>query len=226
MYEYDPPTHSGKAVFQRSATGEAREKRPPLAEIRGGERIKAIATKGHRSTRKETLGGIPFCGFSCPFVAIPHCPSFAQCSMFSSRESPRSGVNVVGLRPSLIAQHSLRGFFSSIHAQGEGGFSVINDGRSPEKTPSLRGGENPSHEKHKSARKSILALPIFVATPTRRRRPGHSSFLAFLASLAWDDFTQRAQSPRRGVGLGAALFVAFRGNSLLPVTAGGCRMTP
>ena len=144
----------------------------------------------------------------------------------SSHQSPRSGVNVVGLRPSLIAQHSLRGFFSSIHAQGEGGFSVINDGRSPEKTASLRGGENPSHEKHKSARKSILALPIFVATPTRRRRPGHSSFLAFLASLAWDDFTQRAQSPRRGVGLGAALFVAFRGNSLLPVTAGGCRMTP
>ena len=135
----------------------------------------------------------------------------------SSHQSPRSGVNVVGLRPSLIAQHSLRGFFSSIHAQGEGGFSVINDGRSPGKTPSLRGGENPSHEKHKSARKSILALPIFVATPTRRRRPGHSSSLAFLASLAWDDFTQRAQSPRREV-LGAALFVAFRGNSKLPLT--------
>ena len=73
-------------------------------------------------------------------------------------------------------------------------------------------------KKHKSARKSILALPIFVATPTRRRRPGHSSSLAFLASLAWDDFTQRAQSPRREV-LGAALFVAFRGNSKLPVTA-------
>ena len=64
-------------------------------------------------------------------------------------------------------------------------------------------------KKHKSARKSILALPLLVATPTRRRRPGHSSSLAFLASLAWDDFTQRAQSPRREV-LGAALFVAFR----------------
>ena len=124
--------------FSAISDGRSPGKRPPLAEIRG-ERIKAIATKGHRSTRKETLGGIPFCGFSCPFVAIPHCPSFAQCSMFSSRESPRSGVNVVGLRPSLIAQHSLRGFFSSIHAQGEGGFSAISAGRSPGKTPSLRG---------------------------------------------------------------------------------------
>ena len=164
-----------------------------MAEIRG-ERIKAIATEGHKSTRKETLVWLPFFvafrGFLWPF---PSCPSRAQGSMLSSRESPRSGVNVVGLWPSLIAQHSLRGFFSSIHAQGEGGFSVINDGRSPEKTPSLRGGENPSHEKHKSARKSILALPIFVATPTRRRRPGHSSFLAFLASLAWNVSTQRAQ---------------------------------
>ena len=188
--------------------------------------MKSIATKRHQSPRNETLGGIPFCGFSCPFVANPSCPSRAQGAMVSSRESPRSGVNVVGLWPSLIAQHSLRGFFSSIHAQGEGGFSVINDGRSPGKTPSLRGEEIHSHEKHKSARKSILALPLLVATPTRRRRPGHSSSLAFLASLAWDDFTQRAQSPRRGVGLGAALFVAFRGNSLLPVTAGGCRMTP
>ena len=180
--------------------------------------MKSIATKNTKIHEKLSWCAFPFCGFSCPFVAIPHCPSFAQCSMFSSRESPRSGVNVVGLRSSLIAQHSLRGFFSSIHAQGEGGFSVINDGRSPEKTPSLRGGENPSHEKHKSARKSILALPLLVATPTRRRRPGHSSSLAFLASLAWDDFTQRAQSPRREV-LGAALFVAFRGNSKLPVTA-------
>ena len=75
-----------------------------------------------------------------------------------------------------------------------------------------------SHEKHKNARKAVLALPLLVATPARRRRPGHSSSLAFLASLAWDDFTQRAQSPRREV-LGAALFVAFRGNSKLPVTA-------
>jgi hypothetical protein len=80
------------------------------------------------------------------------------------------------------------------------------------------GKEIQSHEKHKNARKAVLALPLLVATPARRRRPGHSSSLAFLASLAWDDFTQRAQSPRREV-LGAALFVAFRGNSKLPVTA-------
>ena len=170
--------------------------------------MKSIATKNTKSTKSCSAAAFPFCGFSCPFVANPSCPSRAQGAMVSSRESPRSGVNVVGLWPSLIAQHSLRGFFSSIHAQGEGGFSVINAGRSPGKTPSLRGGENPSHEKHKSARKSILALPIFVATPTRRRRPGHSSSLAFLASLAWDDFTQRAQSPRRGV-LGAALVCGF-----------------
>ena len=156
---------------------------------------------------KRDLGRHPFLWVSCPFVANPSCPSRAQGAMVSSRESPRSGVNVVGLRPSLIAQHSLRGsscvLFTS--ARREGSFSAISAGRSPGKTPSLRGEEIHSHEKHKSARKSILALPIFVATPTRRRRPGHSSFLAFLASLAWDDFTQRAQSPRREV-LGAALF--------------------
>ena len=173
--------------------------------------MKSIATKNTKSTKSCSAAAFPFCGFSCPFVANPSCPSRAQGAMVSSRESPRSGVNVVGLRPSLIAQHSLRSpscaLFTS--ARREGGFSVINDGRSPEKTPSLRGGENPSHEKHKSARKSILALPIFVATPARCRRPGHSSSLAFLASLAWDDFTQRAQSPRRGVGLGAALFCGF-----------------
>ena len=50
--------------FSAISDGRSPGKRPPLAEIRG-ERIKAIATKGHRSTRKETLGGIPFCGFSC-----------------------------------------------------------------------------------------------------------------------------------------------------------------
>ena len=152
---------------------------------------KSRATEGHKSTRKETLVWLPFFvafrDFLWPF---PSCPSRAQGSMLSSRESPRSGVNVVGLRPSLIAQHSLRGFFSSIHAQGEGGFSVINDGRSPGKTPSLPGdsrGRNEihSHKKHKSARKSNLARH----------------------SIWW-------------------FFVTFRGNSRLPVTAGGCRMTP
>ena len=62
-------------------------------------------------------------------------------AIFSSHESPRSGVNVSGLRPSLIAKHSLRGALGIIlsPAQGEGCFSVINDGRSPGKTPSLRG---------------------------------------------------------------------------------------
>ena len=112
-----------------------------MAEIRG-ERIKAIATEGHKSTRKETLVWLPFFvafrDFLWPF---PSCPSRAQGSMLSSRESPRSGVNVVGLRPSLIAQHSLRSpscaLFTS--ARREGGFSVINDGRSPGKTPSIRG---------------------------------------------------------------------------------------
>ena len=60
-------------------------------------------------------------------------------AMASFHKSPRSGVNVFGLWPSLIAKHSPRGFFSSTHAQGEGCFSVINDGRSPGKTPFLRG---------------------------------------------------------------------------------------
>ena len=91
---------------------------------------------------------------------------------FSSRESPRSGVNVVGLRPSLIAQHSLRSFFSSIHAQGEGGFSVINDGRSPGKTSSLRGdsrGKNKihSHEgSHKHTKRDLGWHPfLWVFVP-------------------------------------------------------------
>jgi len=130
---------------------------------------------------------------------------------------PRSGVNVAGLRPSLIAQHSLRSPSSPSTHRGKAVFQRSAPGAAREKRlllAEIRGGENPSHEKHKSARKSILALPIFVATPTRRRRLGHSSSLAFLASLAWDDFTQRAQSPRRGV-LGAALFVAFRGFSVI-----------
>ena len=76
---------------------------------------------------------------------------------FSSHQSPRSGVNVVGLRPSLIAQHSLRSSSCALFtsARREGGFSVINDGRSPGKTPSLRGdsrGKNKIHS-HEGAHK-------------------------------------------------------------------------
>ena len=63
----------------------------------------------------------------------------------SSRQSPRSGLNVFGLRPSFITKHSSRhevqnsSLRSSLSpAQQEGCFSVINGGRSPRKTPSLR----------------------------------------------------------------------------------------
>ena len=59
----------------------------------------------------------------------------------SSRESPRSGVNVSGLRPSLITKHSLRGSSCALFtsARREGCFSAISDGRRPGKTPSLGG---------------------------------------------------------------------------------------
>ena len=75
----------------------------------------------------------------------------------SFHESPRSGVNVSGLRPSLIAKHSLR---SSLGiplspAPGEGCFSVINDGRSPGKTPSLRGDSRAIFSSHQSPRSGV-----------------------------------------------------------------------
>ncbi len=78
-------------------------------------------------------------------------------AIYSSRESPRSGVNVSGLRPSLIAKHSLR---SSLGiplspAQGEGRFSAISDGRSPGKTPSLRGDSRAIYSSHESPRSGV-----------------------------------------------------------------------
>ena len=108
--------------------------------------------------------------------------------MLSSRESPRSGVNVVGLRPSLIAQHSLRSpscaLFTS--ARREGGFLVINDGRSPGKTPSIRGD---SRERKSRATKNTKmheklfwrGIPYcgfscpFVAITPPRKNSGHRS---------------------------------------------------
>ena len=128
----------GEGSFSVINDGRSPGKTPSLGGDSRGKNENQSHEK-HKMHEKLLWRGILFCGFSCPFVAIPHCSSFAQCSMFSSRESPRSGVNVVGLRPSLIAQHSLRGIHLSIHSQGEGSFSVINDGRSPGKTPSLGG---------------------------------------------------------------------------------------
>ncbi|MGI5869095.1 MAG: hypothetical protein ACOX9C_06610 [Kiritimatiellia bacterium] len=63
-------------------------------------------------------------------------PRFASSHLSLSPTKLREAEgNVAGLRPSLIAQHS-----PSTHPAGEGGFSVINDGRRPGKTafPSRR----------------------------------------------------------------------------------------
>ena len=53
----------------------------------------------------------------------------------SSHESPRSGVNVSGLRPSLIAQHSLRGALGILlsPSPGEGCFQRSATGAAREK---------------------------------------------------------------------------------------------
>ena len=90
----------------------------PVSEV--GRQFSAISD-GYRPGKTPSLGG-------------------DSRAIYSSHESPRSGVNVSGLRPSLITKHSLRSpctLFTS--ARREGCFSVINDGRSPGKTPSLGG---------------------------------------------------------------------------------------
>ena len=75
----------------------------------------------------------------------------------SFHESPRSGVNVSGLRPSLIAKHSLRSSSRTLFtsARREGCFSVMNDGRSPGKTPSLRGDSRAMISSHESPRSGV-----------------------------------------------------------------------
>ena len=147
---------------------------------------------------------MPLCGYSPLPITRTGCNDFFPRISAKRREC---------CRPSTVANRSTfppRLFLRSLHVS-EAGRQFFSDQRraQPGKNtfPSRRfaGMKIHSHEKHKNARKAVLALPLLVATPARRRRPGHSSSLAFLASLAWDDFTQRAQSPRREV-LGAALF--------------------
>ena len=113
--------------------------------------------------------GILFCGFSCPFVTISRCPSCAQGSLLFSRESPRSGVNVVGLRPSLIAQHSLRRCLKPIHTQREGRFSAISAGRSPGKTPSIRGDSR--ERKSRATKNTKMHEKLFWRFPYWWQRP-------------------------------------------------------
>ena len=133
--------------------------------IRGDSRErKSRATEGHKSTRKETLVWLPFFvafrDFLWPF---PSCPSRAQGSMLSSRESPRSGVNGSGLRPSLIAKHSPRGLSCSSHVR-EAGRLFFSDQRraTPGKNAfpwrRFAGERNPIATKgHKSPRNETLA---------------------------------------------------------------------
>ena len=145
--------------------------------------------------------------------------------ILSSRESPRSGVNVVGLRPSLIAQHSLRGFFSSIHAQGEGGFSVINDGRSPGKTPSLRGDSR--ERKSRATKNTKMHEKLFWRVPYWWQRPLVAAAPAIPAPWrswrAWrGTISRKGRKAREGKSWAQPflwLFVTFRGNSKLPLTA-------
>ena len=109
-----------------------------------------------------------FRDFLWPF---PSCPSRAQGSMLSSRESPRSGVNVVGLRPSLIAQHSLRSpscaLFTS--ARREGRFSALSAGPSPGKTPSLGGDSR--ERKSRATKNTKMHEKLFWRFPYWWQRP-------------------------------------------------------
>ena len=104
----------------------------------------------------------------------------ALASVFS-HESPLSGLNVFGLRPSLITKHSPRlrvlssglkhsCFKSLLFLQQGRRFSVINGGRSPRKTMPLRG--DLRENKHED---STLKSAIVLSGQVRKSESGRKA---------------------------------------------------
>ena len=108
--------------------------------------------------------------------------------LLSSRESPRALWRDVRPDASAVADsNSLHQIPQQIHTHTGRRFGDQRRGCSPiEKHlpfAEIRGlGMKIEPRKHKNARKAVLALPLLVATPARRRCLGHSSSLAFLVA--------------------------------------------
>ena len=179
-------------------------------EIRGEGR-EFIATKNTKSHEKLFCRGIRFLWFFVPFCGQTQLPSCAQGSLLFSRESPRSGVNVVGLRPSLIAQHSLRSPSSKSTHSGMAVFQRSAPGAAREKHlpfAEIRGHENPEPRKTQKCTKSCSGASLIGGNARSSPPPRPFQLLGVLGELGVGRFHAKGAKPAKG-SLGRSPFCGF-----------------
>ena len=134
-------------------------------------------------------------------------------AIFSSHESPRSGVNVSGLRPSLITKHSLRSALGILlsPSPGEGCFQRSATGEAREKRlplAEIRGKGNPEPRKTQKCTKSCSGASLIGGNA--RSSPPHRPFqlLGVLGELGVGRFHAKGAKPAKG-SLGRSPFCGF-----------------
>ena len=130
----------------------------------------------------------------------------------SSHQSPRSGVNVVGLRPSLIAQHSLRSPSSKSTHSGMAVFQRSAPGAAREKHlpfAEIRGHENPEPRKTQKCTKSCSGASLIGGNARSSPPPRPFQLLGVLGELGVGRFHAKGAKPAKGGGLGRSPFCGF-----------------